>query len=101
RLTPTVSVAELSGVMPTGSPLTLAPRGMTPPLSRPFGPVPWAGEPALRLNQSHMTCASAHEVKLVVSESCGTCLNSGSALALLPPGPLHGGPWRRAMRLLV
>src|SRR2546428_9583448 len=102
RLRPTRSVAAVYRVAPTGSPemdapLTPAlspPRGEgeegTAPLSRPFGPVPLAGEPARRLKKSHMTWAAAQEVKLLVTENGGICLRSGSELTLFPPGPAHG-----------
>lgn len=90
------------------SPLTPAlspPRGegaeATAPRSRPLGPVPRAGEPGRRLNQSHITCASASELKFVVSENCGTCLKNGSAFTLFPPGPDHGAPRSWVMMLLV
>src|SRR5436190_23949219 len=83
---PTLRVALVWLVVPLGSPEMLAPRGITPPLSLPLGPVPKAGELVCRLNQSHITCAWAQFVK-TVSETCGTCFNKGSLRELFPPGP--------------
>src|SRR2546426_6552376 len=88
RLTPTVRVAVVWLVVPLGSPEMDAPSGITPPLSWLFGPVPRAGEPGNRLNQSRMICASA-QLEKAVSESCGTCLNNGSTAVLPPPGPFQ------------
>src|SRR5947207_15570193 len=89
RFGPTRKVAELTGVTPRGSPLMLTPEWITPPWSRPAGPASWAGEPVRRLNQSHMICAAAQLVKLVVSESWGTYLSRGLFVVLFPPGPVQ------------
>src|SRR4051812_3346333 len=88
RFSPTVSVALFCGVGLIGSPEIEAPRGMTPPLSWPLGPVPNPGDPGDRLSQSFMICACAQLVN-TVSDSCGTCLNSGSATEFPLPGPLQ------------
>src|SRR5664279_4379625 len=98
RTMPTVRVAVVWLLVAGGSPATEAPMGMTPPWSRPFGPVPRAGEPDWRLNQSQRTWAEAQFVKYV-SETCGTCLSRGSLAELLPPGPVQGAPctWQRML----
>ena len=89
RLTPTMRVAVVMLVRSRGSPEIETPSGITPPLSVPFGPVPRAGEPGSRLNQSRITWASSQVVKWV-SDTCGMCLSMGSRTALPLPGPFHG-----------
>src|SRR5438034_1320257 len=101
RRMPTTSVALLWVVVPVGAPETEAPILITAPLSSPFGPVPMAGELVWRLNQSHITCASAQEVKLeVISKRLEpptvqppvvnlAVLKSGSFVELFPPGPVQ------------
>src|SRR5882762_9873575 len=84
RSTPTVRVAVVRLLVPLGSPAMEAPRGMTPPLSRPFGPVPRAGEPGKRLNQSRNTCAWSQVVK-AVSDTCRMYLRRGLFVELPPP----------------
>src|SRR6266496_4858555 len=89
RRTPAVRVAVVRLFVPFGSPAMEAPNGMTPPLSRPFGPVPRAGEPGRRLNQSRITCACSQVVKKV-SDTCGMYLRRGWLVELPPPNPAHG-----------
>src|SRR5262249_31757873 len=66
-----------------------APNGVTPPLLRPFGPVPRAGEPGCKLNQVRRICACAQFVN-TVSETCGVCVSIGLVIELPLPGPLQG-----------
>src|SRR3954470_8312681 len=88
RLKATVSLAVVWVVVLEGSPEIDAPIGTTPPLSSPFGPVPIAGELVLRLNQSHITCASLQEVKFACATE-GMNLRRGSLVELFPPGPVQ------------
>src|ERR1019366_178198 len=83
-----------------GSPAMEAPIGMTLPWSRPFGPVPRAGEPGWRLNQSQRIWACC-QVEKEVSDTWGTCLRSGSAMTLLVPGPLQANGRILSLRATV
>src|SRR5665213_150383 len=85
---PTVNCAVIWLLVPTGSPEIEAPIGFSLPWSLPLGPVPKAGDPGCRLNQSRMTWACCQVVNWV-SATCGTCLNNGSAMTLPPPGPVQ------------
>src|ERR1043166_9319819 len=96
RTVPTRRVAVVWLLVPIGSPESEAPIGLTPPLSSPLGPVPRAGEPGRRVNQSRTICAWSH-VARSVSESWGLYLSNGALVELPPPGPVQ----TKGMRLLL
>src|SRR5215204_1658500 len=89
RLGPTRSVADLSIVGLAGSPDTKAPIAITPPISRPCGPRPAAGDPAWRLNHSRKIWALAQLVNFV-SAKLGMYFSLASPPIFPEPGPDHG-----------
>src|SRR5262245_19266923 len=99
RLTPTSRIASLA-VAPGWTEI-LAPKGTTPPLSLPFGPVPPPGEPECKPSHSRMTCAEAQFVKFVVSANVGTWLNRGSLVELFVPGPNHATGIRLLLNVIA